>query len=173
MKKLLFLTVGVFVLLSFSTADAALIGVKDMIGSQYPDILFNNSGTIVYDATTDQFVLDADDLKIVYSDGSFEWLSGPGVNVDIIIDLQVNDSGVLVGTGTMQEIVTEGEVSVKNEIYGTGTTLLTGDVYALGWGESGTELGMFDFLVDNVSGVLIDDAVLSGDVPTSTPLSLT
>jgi len=71
MRRFWIVTALAVVVFSFSAASAELIGVRDMIGDQYPDILFDNSGTIDYAASSNQFSLVADDLKIVYSDGTY------------------------------------------------------------------------------------------------------
>jgi hypothetical protein len=165
MKKLLLLAVVVF---SCSTASAGLIGVKDLISDQYPDIIFNNLGTISYTALDDKFNLRADDLRIVYGDSTYDWLSGPGFNVEITIALDIDSTGKLVGTGTMKEVVKEGEVTIKGEVYGAGTTILAGNVYAFGWGEPGAALGMFDFLINNVTGALVtaNPQVWPNNIPT-------
>ena len=159
MKKFSILATLAMVVVGFSTASAELIGVRDIIGDQYPDILFDNSGAISYTASNDQFILTADDLKIVYSDGSYDYLSGVGVTVGITVNLQIDDLGQLVGTGTMEEVITEGQVTVQGNVYGVGTTLLAGSVYSFGWGQAGSELGMFDFLIDNVTGSLVTDGI--------------
>lgn len=169
MKKLLSLAAAACVLFSFSTADADLLGIREIIGAQYPDIVFDNAGRITYDAATDEFILDADDLRIVYAGGTFDWLCGPGVEVDVIIDLDVDDTGELIGTGTMIERIVMGEVTVGGHTYNStdpSTILLAGDVWAFGWGESGAELGMFDFQINNLSGLLVDDDIWPDDVDT-------
>jgi len=88
-----------------------------------------------------------------------EYLSGPGVTVTITINLEVDDTGRLLGPGTMYETVAAGEVTIKGETYGVGTTLLAGSVYSFGWGEAASELGIFDFLLDNITGALVTDGV--------------
>lgn len=148
------------VLISFSTANAALLGVEALIADQYPDIIFDNIGVIDYTAATDQFTLGADDLRIAYSPTESYFLSGPGVNTTMTIDLKVDENGDIIETGSMVEIVTEGEVTIRDKTYGPDTTLLTGSVYDFGWGETaGTTLGDFDFLIDNVTGALILDGL--------------
>ncbi|MHC4754353.1 MAG: PEP-CTERM sorting domain-containing protein [Planctomycetota bacterium] len=168
MKKVLFLLALTVVVFSFSTAGAALIGVGDVIDDKYPNVVFDNLGTISYTAVDDKFTLHADDLSILYSDSTNDWLSGPGFLSDITISLDVDSSGKLVGTGTMAEVVQEGEVNIKGKTYGAGTTILAGRVYAFGWGEAGDALGMFDFLIDNVTGALVtaNPQVWPNNIPT-------
>ena len=150
----------IIVLISFSTASAELIGVEALIADQYPDIIFDNIGVIDYTAATDQFLLGADDLRIAYSPTESYYLSGTGGTTTMSIDLNVDENGDIVGTGSMVEIVTQGEVTIRNNTYGSGITLLAGSVYAFGWGETaGTTLGDFDFLIDGVTGALILDGL--------------
>ena len=163
-KIVLFLLLAVF--LVAGSASAALLGVKEYLG--YPDIVFNNTGTINYNATSDEFVLDGDDIWILYGDGTRDYLTGSGFTTDMKINLTVDVSGDLVGTGTMEEKVVGGEVTVDGTTYSSGTVLLSGNVYAFGWGESGAALGQFDFLVDNttLAGALVTSGVWPNNVPT-------
>lgn len=149
-----------------TTVNAGLIGVRELIDGQYPDIMFNNTGTIAYDSLSDSFVLSADDLKIAYDDSTYDWLSWPGVLTKMTIDLDIDQSGQLIRTGTMTERVVEGEIQIGNFTYGADTTILSGTVYDFGWAESGEQLGMFDFLVKDLQGALIDDLIWPSDVPT-------
>ena len=164
MKRLLMLMAALMVVLMVvGTANAELIGLKGQLG--YPYIIFNNTGTISYTASSGSFVLDADDWKIVYADGSVDYLTGNGYMTDIKIYLTVDNNGNLVGTGTMEEKVIEGSVTVSGKTYSAGTTLLSGTVVAFGWGE-GDNLGDFDFLIDNLSGALVKDGIWPTTWPT-------
>jgi len=167
MKRLLILmAVLMAVLMVVGTATAALIGLKGQLG--YPDINFDNTGTINYTANNGSFVLDADDWKIAYTNGSVDYLTGDGFMTDIKIYLTVDNNGNLLGTGTMVEKVVKGSVTVSGNTYSAGTTLLSGTVVAFGWGESGSELGYFDFLIskDSLRGALVDDGIWPDDRPT-------
>jgi len=171
MKRLLMLmAVLMVVLMIVGTTTAALIGLEDQLG--YPDIMFDNTGKINYTANNGSFVLDADDWKIVYADGSVDYLTGNGYMTDIKIYLTVDNNGNLVGTGTMVEKVIDTDgipgneyVTIKGERYYEGTTLLAGTVVAFGWGE-GDNLGDFDFLIDNLSGALVKDGIWPTTWPT-------
>ena len=159
MKKIwtLILVIGLLVC-AISTARADLIGVKGSLG--YPDISFDNSGVATYVANTDIFTIVAQDLKIVMSNGGAEyWLSGQNLNTAFSLSITVNNSGELAArTGTMTERVTEGTVTIAGHEYGAGTILLSGSVIGFGWGE-GVLLGQFDFLLNNLSGKLVDDGI--------------
>ena len=167
MKKLaiVFVAVAVALTMMVGVASAKLIGVEPLLG--YPDILFNNTGTITYDADTDKFVLDADDQKIAYRDGTVEYLSGPGFTTDMKIRIDVDSSGNMISCD-MQEKVVEGTVTIGGTTYGVGTMLLSGDVSHFGWGESGAELGEFDFLIDadTLAGVLVTAGIWPTTVDT-------
>jgi len=145
-------------------ASATLLGIGSL---GYPDIMFNNTGTISYTASTDSFVLDADDWKIAYADGTSDYLTGTEYMTDIKIYLTVDNNGNLVGTGTMVEKVVEGSVTVSGNTYSAGTILLSGTVVAFGWGE-GDNLDDFDFLIskDSLSGALVDDGIWPTTWPT-------
>ncbi len=157
MKRLVLFLTLVLVFGGFSTVSASLIGVGPLIANQYPDILFDNTGTIVYNSTSNQFVLTADDIKIAYSPTSYEYIT----TVAMSISLTVNESGY--GSGMMTEIVKEGqEVTINGVTYGAGTTILAGNVYAFGRADAaapGTGYWDFDFLVGNAYGALIDGGV--------------
>ena len=144
--------VSAVVLMCISTSNAELLGVESIIGGQYPDIIFDNVGTIGYTASTDQFTLTADDLRIAFSPTEYYSLSGPSATTTMTVSLNVDQNGDMVGSGSMVEIVSDGDVTVRGQVYGAGTTLLSGSVYAFGWGESGDDLGDFDFLIDSVIG---------------------
>lgn len=166
MKRLLMAAL-MAVLMVVGTASAALIGLEGQL--DYPDIVFDNQGEIVYDADTNKFVLDADDLKIAYADGSSDSLTGGTWPLNYVTDfkiyLTIDEDGNLVGTGTMEEKVVKGFVKVKDKIYWSGTTLLKGTVTSFGWGE-GDNLGDFDFLIDSLSGALVDDGIWPTTWPT-------
>jgi len=169
MRRLLMaVAVIVAVVMVAGMASATLIGLKGQLG--YPDIHFDNTGTISYTASSGSFVLDADDWKIAYADGTFDYLTGRGYRTDFKIYLTVDNNGNLVGTGTMEEKVVEGSVTVSGNTYSEGTILLSGTVVAFGWGEGtgGEALGTFDFLIskDSLSGALVDDGIWPTNVPT-------
>ena len=165
MKRLLMLMAALMaVLMVVGTASAALIGLESQL--DYPDIIFNNTGKIKYTSNDDSFVLDADDWKITYADDTFDYLTGDKYMTDIKIYLTVNENGDLV-SGTMEEKVEKGCVTVSGNSYTAGTTLLAGTVTAFGWGE-GNNLGDFDFLIskDSLSGALVEDGIWPNDRPT-------
>ena len=164
-KLLMVMAVIMAVVMATGMASAKLLGIGSL---GYPDIIFDNTGTISYRASSNSFILDADDLKIAYADGTVNYLSGEEYTTDFKIYLTVDNNGNLVGTGTMVEKVIEGKVTVAGNTYSAGTTLLSGTVVAFGWGEEDSELGNFDFLIskDSLSGALVDDGIWPTTVPT-------
>ena len=164
-KLLMVMAVIMAVEMAAGMASAKLLGIGSL---GYPDIIFDNTGTISYRASSNSFILDADDLKIAYADGTVNYLSGEKYTTDFKIYLTVDNNGNLVGTGTMVEKVIEGKVTVAGNTYSAGTTLLSGTVVAFGWGEEDSELGNFDFLIskDSLSGALVDDGIWPTTVPT-------
>jgi len=164
-KLLMVMAVIMAVVMAAGMASAKLLGIGSL---GYPDIVYNNTGTISYTASSNSFVLDADDWKIAYADGTKDYLTGDGYTTDFKIYLTVDNNGNLVGTGTMVEKVVEGEVTVSGKTYDAGTILLSGTVVAFGWGEEDSELGHFDFLIskDSLSGALVDDGIWPTTVPT-------
>ena len=167
-KLLMVMAVIMAVVMAAGMASAKLLGIGSL---GYPDIIFDNTGTISYRASSNSFILDADDLKIAYADGSSNSLTGGTWPLNYVTDfkiyLTIDEDGNLVGTGTMEEKVVKGAVKVKNKIYWRGTTLLKGTVTAFGWGE-GNNLGDFDFLIskDSLSGALVEDGIWPNDRPT-------
>ena len=167
MKKLLSIAMFVMVLFGVTAAQAALIGI-DLTGS-YPDINFNNTGTVTYNATTDKYELRADDLKIAYADGTFEGLTdifGNTALTKMIIDLYADENGNLIGTGTMVERVEYGSVTISGVTYNAGDVILGGEITAFGFYGAVGEKAEFDFLIENLYGGLITNGVWPDNLPT-------
>ena len=197
MRRLLMaVAVIVAVVMVAGVASAALLGIRDQLG--WPDIFADTSGQIKYYADTDTFILTARDRTITYADGTYEDLDSTGY-VAFVIEIKVDESGNLVGTGTMKEVVTggymtdikiyltvdkngnlvgtgtmvekvvKGSVTVSGNTYSAGTILLSGTVVAFGWGE-GDNLGDFDFLISKDS--LSGALVNDGIWPTTWPTGI-
>jgi len=140
------------------TASAELLGIKGSYEGNRPDILFNNTGVITYDADTNLFTLTATDDKIVLPDGTVYWLSGPGFTTTLTLQIYVDESGNLTGGVTgydMVEKVTNGSVTIAGHTFNAGDVLLQAEVKAFGWGTAGG-VPAFDFLFDTISGGLVD-----------------
>jgi len=175
MKEIIFLLIIGLFLFTSHTTQASLIGVKDKL--LYPDIMFNVSGILTYDATTDIFKIDALDRFITMPDKTqyplWYYIPFPTAPLSLIttfyLEALVDESGNLMKFGKVEEKVKEGQVNIFYNntwyTYGPGTTLLAGTIYAFGWGE-GPLLGQFDFLVKDLGGALVDDGIWPKNLPT-------
>jgi hypothetical protein len=170
MKRYLVCSVILLFLLSFSCANATLLGV-DMSG--YPDITIDGGGTITFTPNAGgvgggALAFVADDLKITYSDGTSDPLSGL---VDFIINWSVDSSGKLLSGGTMAETVKTGKTAIiKGVPYGAGIVLLTGPVIAFGWDNIPVPVinkAFFDFAIFPTTGALVTAGVWPANVTTN------
>ncbi len=171
MKRLLILiAVLIAVLMVVGTATAALLGIKGSYEGNRPDIEFNNTGVITYDADTNLFTLTATDEKLVLPDGTVYWLSGNDYTTTLTLKIYVDESGNLTGGVTgydMVEKVTEGCFKIDNVEYRAGDVLLQAEVKAFGWGTGTGGVPAFDFLFDTISGGLVNQGLW----PSPTPLT--
>ena len=171
MKRLLILIAALIaVLMVVGTATAALLGIKGSYEGNRPDIEFNNTGVITYDADTNLFTLTATDEKLVLPDGTVYWLSGNDYTTTLTLKIYVDESGNLTGGVTgydMVEKVTEGCFKIDNVEYRAGDVLLQAEVKAFGWGTGTDGVPAFDFLFDTISGGLVNQGLW----PSPTPLT--
>ena len=127
MKRLLILmAVLMVVLMVVGTATAALLGIKGSYEGNRPDIDFNNTGVITYDADENLFTLTATDEKLVLPDGTVYWLSGNNYTTTLTLKIYVDESGNLTGGITgydMVEKVTKGSVTIADVTYKVGDVL--------------------------------------------------
>ena len=169
MKRLLMLMAALMaVLMVVGTASAELLGIKGSYEGNRPDIDFNNTGVITYDADTNLFTLTATDEKLVLPDGTVYWLSGPGFTTTLTLQIYVDESGNLTGGVTgydMVEKVTEGSVTIAGVTYTVGDVLLQAEVKAFGWGTGTGGVPAFDFLFDTISGGLVDQGLWPSPAP--------
>jgi len=159
MKKLaMFLGVlALMVVLGASQTGAALLGISRYQGNR-PDIDFNNTGYISYDASTGLFTLTATDEKLVLPDGreySLTWFTQSDTTITTLtLQIYVDKNGNLKGGVPgydMVEKVTKGSVTIEGVTYDVGDVLLQADVKAFGWQVDvyfGNDL--FDFLFDTL-----------------------
>jgi len=157
-------------LMVVGTATAALLGIKGSYEGNRPDIEFNNTGVITYDADTNLFTLTATDEKLVLPDGTVYWLSGSDHTTTLSLQIYVDESGNLTGGVTgydMVEKVTEGCFKIDNVEYSAGDVLLQAEVKAFGWGTGTGGVPAFDFLFDTISGGLVNQGLW----PSPTPLT--
>ena len=163
MKRLLMLMAALMaVLMVVGTASAALLGIKGSYEGNRPDIEFDNTGVITYDADTNLFTLTATDEKLALPDGTVYWLSGGDHTTTLSLQIYVDESGNLTGGVIgydMVEKVTKGSVTIAGVTYDAGDVLLQADVKAFGWGTGTGGVPAFDFLFDTISGGLVDQGL--------------
>ena len=167
MKRLLMAAL-MAVLMVVGTASAELLGIKGSYEGNRPDIEFNNTGVITYDADTNLFTLTATDEKLVLPDGTVYWLSGPGFTTTLSLQIYVDESGNLTGGVTgydMVEKVTEGCFKIDSVEYSAGDVLLQAEVKAFGWGTGTGGVPAFDFLFDTISGGLVNQYLWPSPAP--------
>ena len=169
MKRLLILMAALMAaLMVVGTATAALLGIKGSYEGNRPDIEFNNTGVITYDADTNLFTLTATDEKLVLPDGTVYWLSGGNHTTTLSLQIYVDENGNLTGGVTgydMVEKVKEGCFEIDGVTYKAGDVLLQADVKAFGWGTGTGGVPAFDFLFDTISGGLVNQGLWPSPAP--------
>jgi len=171
-KYLLYsLTLAVLFLISISSADATLLGVKHIIAPLYPDIHCNNVGLIRFDPDPGgggSLFYTALPSRIKYSRNPNDW-DPFHERIDYTVAWDLDSSGNLLAGGTMDLFLKAGEsVEISGKTYsggGSGLSLLSGSVTAFGW-DNLMEFPYFDFWVDSLSGPLVTDGVWSAGYPT-------
>ncbi|MFH0809546.1 MAG: PEP-CTERM sorting domain-containing protein [Pseudomonadota bacterium] len=169
MKKLVvLLAAALFMCCTFSTADAALLGVKGKL--TYPDVQYDTIGHIQYSAVNHRFLLTAEDRTITMSPSGPVWNltdHAAGFVSSMRAEFVVDGNGKLMGTGIVTEKVEVGTVVLPWNTYHAGDILFTGEIYAFGWGEGGSKgtLGAFDLLIRNGSGKFIQDGIWPDGAP--------
>jgi len=162
-KLLMVMAVIMAVVMAAGMASATLLGIKGSYEGNRPDIDFNNTGVVNYDADENLFTLTATDEKLVLPDGTVYWLSGgEGYTTTLSLQIHVDKTGNLTSGITgydMVEQVTTGSVTIADVTYNAGDVLLQADVKAFGWGTGTGGVPAFDFLFDTISGGLVDQGL--------------
>lgn len=137
-------------------ADAQLLNVP----INQPIITFNNTGTLTYNATTQQLKIDATALAFL-NGGAVSLITPFGTGtVDLVVT--VDNTGALVG-GTDTDLVVTGSIDTDGDAIPEYTgVLLTGKAVAFGYSDTGTPTDRYDFLVDVTGGALA--GVMPGQV---------
>ena len=121
-----------------------------------PSIDYNVDGSVSYDATSDAFSVDATPISIMSSgnpDGFF--FTG-----DIDINIEVDDSGALVGGSAGHDFVITGDVDIDGDfIVDESGELLTGEIVAFGHEDSGGSTDLYDFRFAITGGLLTTNAL--------------
>jgi len=169
-KTLLAIAILMTAMILGQTADAALLGIKDLLG--YPDILFDHGGTLTWDynETTGggTLTVNANDIQLLKEQGGTPislsaWVEDLNTGEIITLyrtafnlTLTVDGQGDV--TGWMKEWVAENEFDIFK--YDVGTTLLEGPIYDAGYGE-GDLVGAFDAIIlgEELEGKFIDNGI--------------
>lgn len=168
MKKFtILLVIGLF-LCAVSTANATLLGIRNLAG-MVPDVQWDAGGTATYDAINDIFTVVAND-QVLYLEKPSLGFSLLG-NVSFSLTAKVDNSGNLVPDtrNYMEErVINPFTFTWKNQIYSfaVGDLFLGGPVVAIGWDNTLSYL-RFDWLFDPVVGKMVVDYNLwPGTIPT-------
>jgi hypothetical protein len=132
-------------------AFAALLGVT----LSHPLLSFNNQGTTTYDATTDQFLVDASPLAIRLAPTDLPVLITvvPGLGETLVINVTVDDTGALTGGTPGDDLLVVGQVDLGATGFFSGV-LLTGEVTGFGFRDSGGSTDSYDFTFTVTGGQL-------------------
>ncbi|MBM3724636.1 MAG: hypothetical protein FJW40_04315 [Acidobacteria bacterium] len=139
-------------------ASAQLLGVNP----GYPRITTNRplignppfaSSPARYDAATQIFAVDSNTSSIETSMGVFGTISNPVAPVpNVSIRIQVSNTGVLIGRQPGHDLVVNATATLGANNY--AAPLLTGEVIAFGYNETGTTTDQFDFKFQITGGSL-------------------
>ena len=133
----------------------ALVGVGPL-GD--PMISYDSGGTATYDSTTDEFSIAATPIGIDSSAGSGFFFSG---NVDI--NIEVDDTGALVGGTAGDDLIITGDVDIDGDfISDESGVLLTGEIVQFGFEDTGGTTDNYDFRFQITGGALTTNALTAG-----------
>lgn len=111
----------------------------------HPLIAFDNQGTTTYDATTNQFLVDASPLAIQLTSSDAPVLIDPvpGLGETLVFNVTVDETGVLTGGAPGDDLMVVGEVDLGATGFFSGV-LLTGEVTGFGFWDSGGSTDSYD-----------------------------
>ena len=125
-----------------------LLGV-DPLG--LPSVGYNVDGSVNYDSTTNTFTLDGTPTTIETTTNPF----GLFFSGDIDINIEVDETGALVGGSVGDDFVLTGDVDTTGDfIVDTSGVLLTGEVTGFGFEETGGISDLYDFRFTVTGGAL-------------------
>ena len=131
----------------------ALLGVSPL---DLPIVSYNAGGTTSYDSTNDRFSVDASPLSIQNQTTPF----GLFFTGDVDINIQVDDTGALIGGTTSDDFVLTGDVDTDGDfIVDESGVLLTGEVVAFGFEDSGGTTDDYDFRFQVTGGALAGEFI--------------
>jgi len=149
--------IGVLSLLSLSRADkahAALVGVTP----GFPRIAYGSQGVMTYDAATDAFAVNSVPAAIRFAPASPPRMVVASAAVPpmaVAIQIRVGANGALIGGQPGDDLRVTGAVDAdgNGSIDYTGI-LLTGEILAFGFEDSGISTDFFDFIFSPTGGAL-------------------
>jgi len=130
----------------------SLLGIGDEIG--LPEASYDSNGAIVYDAANDAFDADAAPVSIRFVAGARPTrISNPR---DFQLHIRVDETGALLGGVEGDDLLIEGVIDINRD--GTPEydgVLLTGEIVAFGYLDSGTSTDQYDFRFTPTGGDLL------------------
>ena len=134
-----------------------LLGVGPL---DLPIVSYNSGGTVDYDSTSDAFSLNATPLSIETSTNPAGAFFSGSVNIDI----EVDDTGALVGGTIGDDFVLTGDVDLDGDfLVDESGVLLTGEIVAFGHEDSGGSTDFYDFRFSITGGLLTTNALTAAD----------
>lgn len=150
-KKKMLLTGVLLVMAIGHLAQAAMLGVQ----LRFPMAVYDNQGTLNYDAGSDLLSIDATPLAMRFpSPGIFDTVSPRSLTIRVTVD----GTGMLTGGVPGDDLVLVGDVDVvpTDGIMDYAGVLLTGEVVQFGYQDSGGPTDLYDFRFMVTGGALAD-----------------
>lgn len=145
MKNVLMGAVGAVmgILLPVSAINAELLGVG---GLDRPLINYNSTGELTYDANVDALTVDATPTSILFEGGPPIFIDPPRT---MEIRIRVDELGSLVGGVEGPDLMVEGVIDPE-----FSGVLLTGEIVAFGFRDTGSNTDKYDFVFTLTGGAL-------------------
>ena len=130
----------------------SLLGIGVLI--EPPDVYYDAQGALAYTAASESFTADAEPTGIALTAGSRPIrIYDPR---DFQINLQVDNSGELIGGVAGDDLYVEGQIDVNRDgIMDYDGILLTGEIQAFGYLDSGGATDQYDFRFTPTGGDLM------------------
>jgi hypothetical protein len=115
-----------------------------------PFVSFDNQGSTTYNATSNQFSVDATPLALLVSGNPPATITG---TEDFLINITVDESGTLTGGSPGNDLIVSGDVTAPG-IGSVSGVLLTGEITGFGFQDSGGTTDYYDFSFRLTGGLL-------------------
>ncbi len=161
-RKVCILVLGVILLTMTGMSSAVLIGVQP----SFPVGVYDGGGSLNYDATSDILSINAYPLMIRFSAMEPPRFIRPvGGLFSISIQVQVDDTGALVGGVPGDDLVVMGQVDKDGDgIVDFSGILLAGEVGQFGSHDTGGPTDLYDFRFRVTGGELAEDFYYLKDI---------